>query len=301
MRIPPQRIVLSGGGVRVLSHVGSLVALHEHKLLKNVKEWSGVSAGAFLATLCSSGYSIEELKKLKDEVDFTEIPSENPDSLFDFFTTYGLDSGDGLNAFIERYLNKKGFTSQTTFQTLFDKTGIRLRMWATNLKTRKPVEFSTYRTPKFSISKALRASMALPIIFTPYHDQKSGIILVDGGCLGNYPIEHLLPVEQENSLGITFCEGKQNLDEDEDSMLTFFRKCISIYQSQVDLAHMRNHSERTIFSPCGEFPSWKFDITPEERKMLYQTGYEAANTFLNTSQKNDIYSFTGKIRRWSVS
>lgn len=44
--IPPRHIVISGGGIKVVSIVGALKKLDEAGLLKNVKEVSGVSAGA---------------------------------------------------------------------------------------------------------------------------------------------------------------------------------------------------------------------------------------------------------------
>ena len=51
--IPPRHIVLSGGGVKVISLVGALQHLEEKGHLRSVKEYCGVSAGAFLAFMMS--------------------------------------------------------------------------------------------------------------------------------------------------------------------------------------------------------------------------------------------------------
>ena len=49
MRIPPLRIVLSGGGIRAVAHSGALKALEEKGMLVAVKEYIGLSAGGLIA------------------------------------------------------------------------------------------------------------------------------------------------------------------------------------------------------------------------------------------------------------
>ena len=48
MLLPPKRIVFTGGGLRSLCHFGVLEVLQKKGLLKNVKEYIGVSAGALV-------------------------------------------------------------------------------------------------------------------------------------------------------------------------------------------------------------------------------------------------------------
>lgn len=293
MRIPPRRIVMAGGGVRAISHIGALVALHEKNLLCHVKEWIGVSAGAFIATLCSSGFTVPQLKDLSKTVDFTTIHSDEPESVFQFLESFGLDDGSGLERFIEGYLKQKGFDRTSTFQDLYQRTGVGLRMWATELKTRIPVEFSTQKTPTTPVLFALRASMSLPILFTPIREPTTGRILVDGGILGNYPILHLSKKERDAVIGLSFCKGTFQSQEPE-SIYEFLKIFISVYQANLDKQRDIGDTSTTILSPCGNFPSWKLDITPEDREMLYQTGYAAGLQFLSIKSPKPV-------RRWSVA
>ena len=64
----------------------------------------------------------------------------------------------------------------------FDKLPIQFRAVATNLLDGKPYVFS-----KGSMSEALRASMAIPLLFTPL--EKDGALLVDGGLVDNLPTD----------------------------------------------------------------------------------------------------------------
>ena len=47
--IPPRRLLFSGGGIRVISCLGALQVLQEKNIVKCVREYCGVSAGALAA------------------------------------------------------------------------------------------------------------------------------------------------------------------------------------------------------------------------------------------------------------
>ena len=79
--IPPRYIILSGGGIKVISIVGALKALEEKGQLKNVKEISGVSAGAWLAFMISAGLPILIMEELISGLDFSIIRNLKPELL----------------------------------------------------------------------------------------------------------------------------------------------------------------------------------------------------------------------------
>lgn len=300
MIIPPRRIIFSGGGIRVLSHLGSLVALHEKNLLYSVKEWIGVSAGAFLATLCGSGYTIPQLQTLHTIVDFSSVRSDEPGNPLEILESFGMDSGENLELFIIKYLNKKGFSKTSTFQDLHTKTGFSIRMWATDIQTSTPIEFSTNKTPSYPVVSALRASMSLPIVFTPIRHLHTNNLLIDGGCMGNYPIKYLSPLEKQSCLGISFINTNPKLNVDIDSILTYFQKLASLHYNAEDKNTIVEYSTKTIFSPCGDYPSWNFEASLEDRIHLFNVGYKAANDFLSHTPTNSTNVYKG-MRRRSVS
>ena len=289
----PQRILFCGGGIRVISHIGTLSALHKKNHLRNIKEWLGVSAGAFLATLCASGYTVPDLVDIYKTVDFTKVRSEEPDSAFDFFDTFGLDNGEQLEKFLEEYLMKKGFTRKSTFEDIYNVTGYQIRMWATDIQTCKAVEFSTRKTPNFPVHTALRASMTLPLLFTPIKDPRTGHLLIDGGCLGNYPIDHLTDEERKTLLGVAFL-NRDSKTKNITTILQILQQFMMINQLPIQKIHKKQYSDITIWSNCGEYPSWNFDISMADKTMLFNVGYESAMTFFD-KKKVKIN------RRWSVS
>lgn len=85
-RIPPRRLVFAGGGIRAIAHLGACAQLAEAELLKHVKEYCGVSAGAFMAFTLALGYRLSTLQLLCKEFDFGQVRTLHDDDAFEIFT-----------------------------------------------------------------------------------------------------------------------------------------------------------------------------------------------------------------------
>jgi len=86
-------MILSGGGIRVLSYAGALQAFEEKHLLKSIQEFCGVSAGALTALMLSLGYSISTLNRFCLEFDFASLRSVDFESAFEILDQFGIDDG----------------------------------------------------------------------------------------------------------------------------------------------------------------------------------------------------------------
>lgn len=288
--IPPRRFIFSGGGIRICAHFGAYKILKPY--LSHVREWTGVSAGALLALMIVLEYTVEEMEEMCIAYDFSSIRSLDPDYYFNFFDNLGIDPGENLTAFIEILLEKKGLSSNTTFGQLNDSMSI-FRCWATNILTLEPIEFSQIKTPEVPIVIALRASMSLPFYFSPVNWQDK--ILVDGACLGNFPIIHLTEKEANESWGLTFDDHTSKVDKIYD-FWTFLGQVINSGSCIKNKELYKKHLERLIIIPCAEFPSWNFEATVEEKRRLMVIGEDAARNFLESNRTNNSMP----VRRWSV-
>jgi NTE family protein len=294
--IPPRKICLSGGGIRVVAFVGALEVLAKNKLLNHVNEYIGVSAGALIGFLLSIGYTLQELKKLVLEFDFGLIRNLEPENTLEFLEHYGLDNGANLNRLCESVMRQKNILPTTTFLEL---SHIRpplpsFRCFATDLTTCQPREFSLSTTPNVKIIDALRATMCLPFYFTPIEDPITGNLLSDGGLMNNYPMVFLPADEHKYALGMMFsgehAENKQ-IDHFYDFIMQMFA---CIYMPRIRQIK-KNLSERTILLPLGDFPSWNFEATKEERANLIQAAKEATEKFLLEGNRSKSF------RRYSVA
>lgn len=158
-------LVLSGGGVRAIAHIGLIKVLLENNIIPT--QISGTSAGALIAALYASGYSSEEMLSFFEETPILKF------SLFALNKTGIIDS--------EKYtsLFEKFFPLNS-----FEKLNYPITVTATNLISGNLEYFN-----KGELIKPLLASSALPPIFSPI--EIKGDLFSDGGIVNNFPIEPL--------------------------------------------------------------------------------------------------------------
>ncbi|MGI9552258.1 MAG: patatin-like phospholipase family protein [Aurantibacter sp.] len=158
-------LVLSGGGVKGIAHIGLIKALNEYDI--HAKAVSGTSVGALVGALYANGSSIQQMLAF-----FRETPLLK----YNFFTFVKPGLMD-----TEKYhqLFKKHFIKDS-FEALQKK----LYVTATNLQDGNEALFSTGE-----LVRTLLASAALPPVFSPV--ELNGQLYADGGIMNNFPIEPL--------------------------------------------------------------------------------------------------------------
>jgi NTE family protein len=158
-------LVLSGGGVKGMAHIGLLKALEQRGIYPS--QISGVSAGALIGGLYVDGTSIEDML-----VFFKETPLLR----YNFVTVNkpGLFDTDKYLPFFDDF-----FTAHR-----FEELDKRLVVVATNLLKGEPVYFE-----KGELFRPLLASAALPPVFSPV--SIDGELFADGGIMNNFPVEPL--------------------------------------------------------------------------------------------------------------
>jgi predicted acylesterase/phospholipase RssA len=194
-----------------------------------------------------------------------------------------VDTGERVEKFIESLLKHKKMPTTTTFEQLFEKTKKRLRIWATDIQSLEPVEFSLEKTPTTEITTALRASIAYPLYFTPVKDEQTGHLLIDGGVMDNYPISMLTEKEAEETLGAAFIY--ENKVKEITNVLDVFRRTLSGFYRPTYQALLKRHLDKTVLIPCLEFPELHFQATLEERQEIIDIAAKTTRSFLQKSAK----------------
>jgi predicted acylesterase/phospholipase RssA len=292
MEIPPRRLVISGGGMRAVAHIGAVQVLEERGILKGIKECVGVSAGAMFSFCLCIGYTMKEIESIMTQFDFQLIRSISPDTLVGFPTNFGIDDGVNFRRFLHSLMRQKGIDPDVTFADLQAK--MNFRCYATDLYTCTHREFSKEKTPGIKLITALQASMCLPGYFLPIQDPETGHMLIDGGVMNNYPMSFLSQEEQSESIGLSFSYN-HTLVNDIPDISSFFMQIFACYYMPRARETEDMFSERTILVPKGDYPPWNFEATDEERQELIGAGKKAAIAFFNGVRKKVPH------RRYSVS
>lgn len=158
-------LVLSGGGVRGMAHIGLLKAMEEHDI--QAQCISGSSVGALVGALYANGNSVDEMLQF-----FKETP------LFQYsFFAIGKPGFIDTNRYFKIF---KGYFPHDSFESLERK----LSVVATDLLKGEETMFNSG-----NLILPLLASAALTPVFSPV--EIKGSMYADGGIMNNFPKEYL--------------------------------------------------------------------------------------------------------------
>lgn len=279
--------------MRCIAHVGVFKALAQHNCLTCVKEVLGISAGALFSLLFVLEYTIPEIERLALEFDFNLLQNIDPDSFFNFPLTFGLDSGAGLEKFISTVLIHKGFKPEVTFEDLQAKKKIRLRCFAADIQQQKVKEFSSEKTPTFTVKTALRASMSLPILYQPINDPTTGRMLMDGGVLHNLPLVFQKEYEIPETLAILFTKTAKASCESKPELFEIFQQVYDSITLMRNKPYLEKYKENVLCIEVNGFDSISFAETREKRAELIESAKQQTEKFLFTpSVKKPVRRFS---------
>ena len=203
-------VVLSGGGAKGTAHIGALKVIERAGLPIDIV--TGTSMGSLVGGLYAIGYNADALDSLVRGLDWSYVISDRENmsrqSLSDrqkqntYILSRGLTIGkrnnDGggfirgknINMLLEKLC--MGYTDSIDF----NKLPIPFACVATNLVDNSEVNFHSGRLPQ-----ALRASMAIPAVFSPVRIGK--MVLVDGGMTNNFPVDLARSMGADIVIGVT--------------------------------------------------------------------------------------------------
>ena len=310
MFIPPLRIALNGGGIRGIAHLGALDILEQKGHLSCVREYIGVSAGAFCAFCLCIGYTIDELKRLTVQMDLGLLRKLEPETMFELPEVFGLDSGENIMRLFTILLEQKGFSPNVTFEELAsasasakaeakaktEKKTPGLRIFAMDLNTCRPYEYSLAKTPTIEVRLAVRASVSLPIYFTPVTDPEIGHTMIDSLFLSDAPFSFLTDEERAHTLNLAFHVGDSCIE----TIDTLFGFLGQLYHTACKTPFtdecLKRWGHTVVNISCRTISSMHFEATEEEKLELIRLGQEAMLRFLE--QKNVLQRFLPQ-RRFS--
>jgi NTE family protein len=292
MNIPPYRIALSGGGIKGFAHVGVLECLEEHGMLRSVREYVGISAGALCAFCLSIGCSLPELRNVILLLDFGLIRDIDPETILNFSETFGIDTGANLTKLLTAILKGKKIPQTCTFAQLEAKrVGPSLRVFATNINRCRAEEFSARLTPDIEVRFAVQASMSIPVYFTPLRHPVSSQMYLDGGIMCSSPFQYLSEEEKSHTLSVVFGDSHKPRENIE-TLLEFLSQVY--YSTDFDHSvHIKSGWPRqTIAVPCAGMNTTDFEANHEDKEKIMITGYKAAESFLRTPGRPPVRRFS---------
>jgi len=209
-------VVLSGGGAKGFAHIGILKVLEEAGI--PIDYIAGTSMGAVVGGLYAVGYSADMIDSLiqiqdwnslmRDVVSREHIPASqrNNHNRYVASLPYEFPFGDKS---VGVTLPPGVFTGQNIYNLFlnttigyqgninFDDLPIPFGCISADVRTGKEVVMRNG-----DLAEAIRASMAIPGMFTPV--EKDDLLLIDGGLVNNYPVDLVRSMGADIVIGSIF-------------------------------------------------------------------------------------------------
>jgi NTE family protein len=181
---PKVALVLSGGAARGFAHVGVIRVLERQKIPIDILV--GADTGSLVAAVYADRKSASDLERIVlalEERDIFDYNFINP--------TQGFARGERLEEFVAKRLSTADI----------ERLGTPFAAVATDLESGEAVALKSG-----SIARAVRASNALPGIFSPVSYQ--GKLLADGCIADNLPIDAARKMGADIVIAVDLSDGK---------------------------------------------------------------------------------------------
>ena len=316
--MPTADLVLEGGGVKGSGLVGAISALVTRDDPYTFARVAGTSAGAIVASMLAAGVQVTEIKKIMDDLDFSQFQDEpkifshapHIGAAVGLLLKQGMFLGDFLHRWIADILAERGVRTWADLKN--DDPGSALppaRQYklvvivsdvSRGLMLRLPWDYREFLgvDPDTQlVADAVRASASIPFFFEPFRlttDPKltghSHIVCTDGGMLSNYPIDifdrHDGTPPRWPTLGIKL-SAQSNISttawSPDATNLQLAKSLLSTMQGAHDRVYVSDpsFSSRTIFVDTTGFSATQFSLSTADKTTLFTNGHSSAQRFLD--------------------
>ena len=287
-------ICLGGGLVGGFAHLGFLKAISNHQPLCLVDTWVGCSIGAFVAMLCAIGYAPDEI--------YDKCVGLN-ESVFNFhstgniLTSFGIDEGEYIRAFLVDMLLDRGLPPGMTLGLLKSQKGKRLIACATNLTQAETTYYTPETHPDRKLVDIVRTSIGFPFLLTATFQGED--ILLDGGMRDNFPLQYAMDdftgrfPERDAALSVVGC----NLVSPPPGKISDFMTYLLALAACVLGRYDSSNKDCCVNVPLSHSDAFNFNSPPPVRRKLFQAGYIAGENFITEGMQRRKHRIT---RRRSI-
>ncbi|QNN83619.1 patatin-like phospholipase family protein [Brachybacterium sp. Z12] len=328
-------LVMEGGGVKGIALAGALEVLEERGY--RVNRVAGSSAGSIAGALTTAGIPASTMVQILRETDYREFedgPWWTRSMLgkgLGILLHNGVHRGTVLARWLEELLVEHAGPGRTgTFadlryrdpdpeQRLAGPQGYRLVVTASDLTAGRlrylPTDAEALGSApeQLRVVDAVRASASIPLFFRPVrwknvHGRPT--VLVDGGMLSNFPVSVFDRPDEQLPRWPTFgikLSAKPEADFGVENRirgpLSFGKAVVDTVTGFYDRMHIdASHAvARTIFIDTDAVRPTQFDLSDEERELLYRKGRKAATAFLDGDHEQEAWDFERYVERYRSS
>jgi len=267
------KLILSGGGIKGIAHVGALYALEQINCLDKIIEFSGTSVGSLIIALYILGYTPAELYDFIKLFNFSKLKNLSILNI----NLFGLDNGSRIEYVIKRLINGKNYDENITLKILYDITKKKIIFTTICLNTMNICYISHESHPDLTLYLAIRMSLSIPFIYCPV--QYNNQLYIDGGCLDNYPI-CVFKDDIKNTIGILLVDSK-NIIEKIDNLETYILMVLKCLMYGLLINSKNGYEDNTIEINVQSINSINYELDDHQKDELFINGYKTIMSQIN--------------------
>lgn len=288
---PKVGLVLSGGGAKGAAHIGVLKYIEEAGI--PIDYIAGTSMGSIVGGMYALGYTSDEILDVISSVDWDRLISNKVDrrkTSFEgkqekrtqvFSLPFSMKkNAEDMQSRSFRNSLPKGLVTGDNLINLFNSLTVG---YADSLSFGDlPTPFICIATNMISgeadvldkgeFTKALRASMAIPVLFDPI--KMNSTLYADGGLTINFPAEQCRAMGADYIIGVSMSPG---LEEDPEKLTSIFSQVKQLKEIITDKEFSQYHKHCDIFISPDLKGVGMLSFDAESVARVTQSGYEAAS------------------------
>ena len=287
---PKVGLVLSGGGAKGAAHVGVLKYLEDNGI--PIDYIAGTSMGSVVGGMYALGYSTDEILDVLSSADWNRLISNEVDrrkisftrklenETMAFTVPFSLKHKEDMQSRTFKNSLPKGFVTGDNIINLFNSLAVG---YVDSLSFGQlPIPFLCIATDMLSgeaavldkgeFTKALRASMAIPVLFDPVKMNQT--LYTDGGLTCNFPAEQCKAMGADYVIGVSMSPG---LEDDPENLSSVLSQIKQLKEIMTDKDFDRYHEQCDIFISPDLKGVGMLSFDAESVARVTQSGYEAAS------------------------
>ena len=289
---PKIGLVLSGGGAKGAAHIGVLKYLEEAEI--PIDYIAGTSMGALVGGMYAIGYSADEILAIISNLDWDRLMSNNVERKKISFNSKQEKSShiisvpfsikgkpeEDIRSRTFRNSLPEGIVSGDNLVNLFNSLTVG---YSDSLSFNDlPIPFICMATnvingkadilDKGEFTKALRATMAIPVLFNPI--KINNTLYADGGLVCNFPADQCRAMGADYIIGVSMSPG---LEDDPDKLTSLLPQIKQLKEIITDKDIDNYHKKCDIFINPDLKGVGMLSFNAESVARITQSGYEAAS------------------------
>lgn len=262
----PTVLCLNGGGIRGALQIGALLELGSHHFPDGIY---GISIGSVIGSLLAFRFTPTEIEACASELLRLEDLLDPPrlQTVLELPNRMGLDTGERIH----NCLRSIFATKNLNFDMLtIDNASVPLYIVASDITRCKTVVFDNW----VRLWDAIRASISLPLVFTPHIIQNR--VFMDGAVLCKNILKMVPSSERENALVLLCDNTSPNIETP-----TKLMQRVLHAQSTVEMKWMCTRYPKNV-CVLTETSTGMLDLAPDIPNLI-ETGRLLMRDFLSKS------------------